>query len=197
MKKVFTDTALHKRQRYSGHEKASIVYMLILFVMLLILPLIKIDQINTTVSESFTIFNAAMIKSSVLILICIGFLIAWNSSFRWKQMLHRSLWFSWSHTITNAIVLFIILCMVFVIWDTVTLLNENFSYRIGMTGWYLSVWIFLIAWILWQLAVTRIQRKKQMKSDSITVKSHTDDSKKERDFQQMEKEFQWLFEDER
>jgi len=196
MKKVFTDTALTKWQRYSGHEKASIVYMLWLLILLLIVPLIKIDQINTTTSETFTIFNAIMAKTSALVLLCIAFLVAWNSSYRWKQALHKSFGFSGSHTITNAFVLFVILCMIFVIGDTVTLLNENFSYRIGTTGWYLIIGIFLIAGIVWQLVVTRLQWKKQMKSDSITVKSHTDDTKKERDFHQMEKEFQGLFEEE-
>lgn len=195
MKKVFTDTAITKWQRYTGHEKASIVYMLILFVLLLILPLIKIDQLNSTVTETFTIFNMFMAKTAVLVICCILFLLARNSSYRWKQTLHKTFGFSWSQTMTNAFVLFVMLSVIYVIGDTTTLLNENFSYRIGTTSRYLLIGGYLIIGILRQLAVTRIHWKKQIKSDSITVKSQIDDSKKERDFQQMEKEFQWLFEE--
>lgn len=196
MKKAFANTAINKRQRYSWHEKASIVYVLGMFIMFLLAPLVKIDQINSTSSEMFGLLNQAMTKTSVIILLCGLFLIWWNSSYRWKQRLHRTFWYNGTTSLTNAVVLFIILLMLFTMGDTVGLIRDNFSPRIWATNRFLIVWIYLIAGIAWQLAVTRINWKKQLKSDTVTIKQEIDESKKERDFQQMEKEFQGLFEGE-
>ena len=194
MKKLLTDTAINKWQRYSGHEKASIVYVLWILLLFLLAPLVQIDQLNSTDVELFKIFNASMIKTYVLVLLCCGFLIGRNVSYRWKQWLHRTFGYNSSQTITNAVVLFIILTVLFVMWDTIGLLNDNFSFRIWATWWFLLIWIYLIWWIARQLAVARIKWKKQIQSDPITIKQEVDDSKKERDFKQMEKEFQGLFE---
>jgi len=195
MKKVFADTAINKWQRYSWNEKASIIYVLWILLLFLLAPLVKIEQLNSTTTDFFKIFNASMVKTYMLILVCCGFLIGWNISYRWKQRLHRTFGYNSSQTITNAVVLFIILSVLFVMGDTISLLNDNFSFRIWATGWFLFIGIYLILWIARQLAVARINWKKQITSDSITIKQEVDDSKKERDFKQMEKEFQGLFEE--
>lgn len=195
MKKTFADTAITKWQRYSWQEKATIIYVLWILMLFLLTPLVKIDQINTTQSEFFTLFDGAMVKTYVIMLISVLFLIVQNSSYSWKKRLHKTFGYSESPWITNAVVFFLILVILFTMGDTVWLLNENFSTRIGTTSWFLIIGIYLIAWIAWQLAFTRIRRKQQIKSDGITIKESKDDTKKKRDFQQMEKEFQWLFDE--
>ncbi len=197
MNKAFATTALNKWQRYTWHEKASIVYVLLLFVFLIFAPLIRIDQINSTTSQVFTLVNTSMIKTFFIIFCAWVFLIAWNSSYTWKQWLHRTFGYSSNAGITNALVLFLILLMLFTLWDTITLISENFSPRIAATRRFLFLGIYLIAWIARQLAITRIAWKKQTKASDVSIKKEVDVTKKEREFEKIEKEFQGLFENDK
>lgn len=193
----FSHTARSKWTRYSMHEQATIVYCLVLLCLLIIAPLIKISQIATTWTESFGIYNGLMSKSALVITIAVLFLISRNSSFRRKQMLYKAFGLATSQTITTSIILFMILMQIFAIGDTVNLLKENISSRFSVTWWFLVIGLYLIWGIIRQLITARLQWKQEQPLQELHLSNEVDDSRKERGFEQMEKEFQGLFEEEK
>lgn len=193
----FTHTARNKRTRYSTHEQATIVYCLVLLCILIVAPLIEVSQITSASSETFGLYNGLMTKSALVITLAIIFLISRNSSFRRKQILYKTFGLATSQTITTSIILFMILMQIFAIGDTVNLLKENISSRFSVTSWFLIIWIYLIAGIVRQLVTARLQWKQEQPLQELHLSNELDESWKERGFEQMEKEFQGLFEEER
>jgi hypothetical protein len=193
----FSHTARNKWTRYSTHEQSTIVYCLVLLCILIVAPLIKISQIATTWSDTFGLYNGLMSKSAIVITIAVAFLITRNSSFRRKQMLYKAFGLATSQTITTSIILFMILMQIFAIGDTVNLLKENISSRFSVTSWFLIIGLYLIGWIIRQLITARLQWKQEQPLQELHLSSEIDESRKERGFEQMEKEFQGLFEEEK
>lgn len=193
----FTHTARSKRTRYTTHEQATIVYCLVLLCVLIVAPLIKITQITGAANESFGIYNWLMTKSALVMTLALVFLISRNSSFRRKQILYKTFGLATSQTITTSIILFMILMQIFAIGDTVNLLKENISSRFSVTWWFLVIGIYIIAGIVWQLVTARLQRKQEQPLQELHLSNELDESGKERGFEQMEKEFQGLFEEEK
>lgn len=197
MKKQISVYAKQKRERYAWHEKIMIIYCFVLIFLFLVTPLIKISNINSALwSESFILFNSVMTKTTILTLILIWLLVLWNGSYTFKNRFHRAFGYSGNDTMTNVFVLLWLLLMLYSIGETTALIKDQFSSLIGTTRWFLFLWLYIIGWIVWQLVVTRLRWKKQRIAHGVNIKHEVDESKKERSFQRVEKEFQWLFEDE-
>jgi hypothetical protein len=90
-----------------------------------------------------------------------------------------------------------ILMQIFAIGDTVNLLKENISSTFSVTPWFLIIGVYLILGIVRQLVTARLQRKEEQPLQELHLNNEIDESRKERGFEQMEKEFQGLFEEER
>ena len=185
-----------KRKRYTMSEKFSLLYVIALVVLLLIIPVIKIDSLGEDGKQTFSLFNSEMTKSYILLLLSVLFLLAWNSSFRFKDWLYKTFWLTGSAKLINCGILFLLLCILFVMGDTIALLTENFSSSVWVTSWYLLLWVFLVLWIARQLLAARVQWKAHRSNQVVDVEHTTDDSWKEEQFKQLEKEFQGLFEGE-
>ena len=197
IKNIPTPTYLiKKRKRYSVNEKLSIVYIIALIVLLMIVPVISIDTLWDEDTKRFALFNSAMGKSYLLLFISVAFMLARNSSFRFKNRLYTTFGLTGSAKLINCWILFLLLCILFVMGDTIALLTENFSSSVGVTSGYLVLGVFLVAWIARQLLAARIQRKEHRSSQVVDVEHTTDSSRKDESFKQLEKEFQGLFEGE-
>lgn len=59
-----------------------------------------------------------------------GFLLAWNASPRWKQKVHQFVGFKDNDGLMNAGALLAILVALLAVGDTLTLLQQTFSFRI-------------------------------------------------------------------
>ena len=155
------------------------------------------NTLSEELIQKFSLFNAAMTKSYFLLLVSLLFLLAWNASYRFKNRLYETFGVTGSAKLINCGVLFLLLCILFVMGDTIALLTENFSASVWVTSGYLLLWVFLVWWIARQLVSARIQWKSHRSTNAIDVEHTTDSSWKEDQFQQLEKEFQGLFEGER
>ncbi len=122
-----------KWQRYTVREKAFIIYLLGLLILLLLFPIISINQLQTTDVDTYTIFNRYMAKTWFLLLVTIGSMIAWNTSFKFKKFVHQLFGFTANDMLVNTFLLFVVLMSIFSIGDTAALLKQNFSVRISTT----------------------------------------------------------------
>ena len=143
MKKVTAHVG-QKWQRYNVREKAFIIYLLGLLIILLLFPVLSINQLTTSDVDTYTVFNSYMFKSSLLLLLTIGSMIAWNTSFKFKKMAHQVFGFTANDMLVNTFLLFVVLVSLFGIGDTVTLLKQNFSVRIATTPGFLIIGIYVI-----------------------------------------------------
>ncbi len=182
-----------KWQRYTVREKAFIIYLLALLILLLLFPVISIDQLNATTSETFTVFNTYMAKTAFLLLVTIGSMIAWNTSFKFKKFIHKLFGFTANDMLVNTFLLFVVLMSIFSIGDTATLLKQNFSVRISTTTGFLIIGVYVVLWIARTVVSARVQWKKQSKSQAVTVKQESDHTHHERGFDQAKKEYEGLF----
>ncbi len=133
-----------KWQRYTVREKAFIIYLLGLLILLLIFPVISIEQLQSTKADTYTIFNKYMAKTWFLLLLTIGSMIAWNTSFKFKKMAHHLFGFTANDMIVNTFLLFIVLISIFSIGDTATLLRQNFSVSISTTTGFLVIGVYVV-----------------------------------------------------
>ena len=108
-----------------------------LIVLLLVIPVISIDTLGEDGVQKFSLFNSAMSKSYLLLLLSMLFLFAWNASYRFKNRLYQTFGVTGSAKLINTGVLFLLLCILFVMGDTIALLTENFSSSVGVTSGYL------------------------------------------------------------
>lgn len=182
-----------KWQRYTVREKAFIIYLLALLILLMILPVISIKQLNTTSPDTYTVFNSNMTKTRILLLLTIGAMIARNMSFKFKKMIHRLFGFTANDMLVNTFLLFVVLISIFSIGDTAALIRQNFSVSISTTSGFLIIGVFIVLGIAWTIISARVQRKKESKSQSVTVKQESDHTHHERGFDQAKKEFEGLF----
>ena len=157
-----------KRKRYTTAEKLSLLYVVALIVLLLIVPVISIDTLSEEWIQKFSLFNAAMTKSYFLLLVSLLFLLAWNASYRFKNRLYETFGVTGSAKLINCGVLFLLLCILFVMGDTIALLTENFSASVWVTSGYLLLWVFLVWWIARQLVSARIQWKSHRSTNAIS-----------------------------
>lgn len=186
----------NKWQRYTVSQKSLLIYSVVLLLLLVTLPIIRIDQLTSQV-DTFTLFNWAMTKTRVLTLFSIGFLFAWNASYKFKKLTHQIFGFAGNDTLVNTTLIFILLMLFFSVGDTVGLIKLNFKYGISTTRWFLFIGFYLIVWLLGTLAMARIHHKKSLKSAeiSITRDQHTETQKAQ--FQQHSRPDHWgLFDEE-
>jgi nitrate reductase NapE component len=77
---------LHKFARFTKQQKVFILYLFGLVFFLIVLPIIKIAPVNTA-GHSVWLFNIHLFKTLIIILACLGVLVAWNISFKFKNFI--------------------------------------------------------------------------------------------------------------
>jgi hypothetical protein len=168
-------------------------YFIILILALVFLPVIKINYLNSTQVDTFGLFHAYMWKTWSIIGLTLLFLFGYNFSSKMRHWLNKILWVTSNINLTNIWWLLIILVSLFSVWDTITLLKQSFSSRVWTTSWFLTLWILVIVWIVWNLMAARIEHKKVHTTKEVTIKQETDTSWFEPWFEKAKKEVEGLF----
>jgi hypothetical protein len=183
-----------QRDKLTAHQKSFSVYVVILFVCFLLLPLVKINYLDSTQVDTFKLFNAYMTKTTVIVVIVLAYLIAYNLSTRRRHGLQKIFGISTSTYLTNVGGLLIILLSLFSIGDTVTLFKQTFSSRVGTTNGFMIIGVLIIIGIVRNIMLARIEHKKASFGKEVTVKKETDTSGHEPGFEQAQKDVEGLFE---
>ena len=178
----FPKTASKKWNRFDKLEKWFIVYCLILIISIFSFPIITINPASWPETQ-FYIFSTYTITTFLVILFLLIFLLLWNSSFRFKKLIHILVGFKENDAILNFGILLIMIVTYISISDTVSLLRENVSYSIWLGIWYYITGIIIIIWLIWNLFLALNLSKSNKKNKIINIiqknnnnADHTNDS---------------------
>ena len=142
---------LHKFNRFDLREKVFLVYLLVLFTVLLLFPIITITSLrwwaNTT---RFWIWNTEYLGTMLVVLLSLVVLFWWNLSVKFKNLF--STYFGWKEndSLINFLFLFIIITVFLSIKNTVNIASKATS-TISFTNWWILILILLLLGIVFTL----------------------------------------------
>ncbi len=184
-------------KNYSLIEKWFLIYSFLLIILLVALPLFKTWSLSSSETVNYWFFSLGMIKTNILALIALLTLLSWNLSASVRTALSKFAWFRSSNAFVNFFCLFALILLIFGIWDTVSVIESNFSQRVSTTSSYYIVLIYLIIGLIlaWYLAYST-SGDIRTQEEKIEV-PHEEDHRQTDAFKKVEEEFSGLFNEQR
>ncbi len=168
---------LQKLARYSGAQKWFVLYLVVLWALLLLFPIVSIQDIDWQWGQSFWLLGSTFAKSALIVFIALIIMLWWNVSFKVKNLMIKYFDFKSDDVKINFVCLWFILAVFFSITDTI---DASFviSPRMGMTFWGWTIQVILIVWFIFNLYLL-IKQAKQIGKRTKIVNIHSDEGKKE------------------
>ncbi len=187
-------TAFDYFKQHSLLDNIFLLYTFVLIILLIALPVFQIWSLQSTIIEKYTFFWSHMWESSVLIIIMLLFMLAWNLSSEVKKGVYQLVWFRSSNTLINSFCLLTLVLTFFSVKWTIVLYASNFSQKVSLASSYYIILLYLIGWLLLSLWISYRNTKKSLKYDAedIHVPKEEDITSSEA-FKKVEQEFEWLF----
>lgn len=187
----FPKQAASKWNRFTNIEKWLLVFYVILIAMFLYFPVFEIWDISNSSLQphQYTLFNKYMLRTWVLTILSLLFLLLWNWSFRFKKMIHTIVWFKENDALLNFIVLWFISYSMISSIDTIKFVQDNVSQTIRVSPSFYVVLVALIVGLLANLILALTYAKARKKNQIVNISKQTDKDEREK-----EREIRWLFE---
>lgn len=185
---------LNSRKDFSLREKINIIYLIVFAICLVSLPVIYVWSLNSTDVSKYRLFSSQMTRTIALMLVSLLMLLSRNMSKTIKRKVSEMFWFTCNGLFINAILLLLVLVWLFAIWDTVTMLQTQFS-KIQGTIYLSALQIATVAWIILNLIWSFVKEKSRPPRSSNTDIDTIQHKAEEEAFRKIEKEFWWLFAD--
>jgi len=184
-------------KNYSMVEKGFLIYSFLLIILLIALPLFQTWSLSSTDSTNYWFFSMGMIKTNILALIVLITMLSWNLSASVRTALGKFAWFRSSDAFVNFFCLFSLILLVFGIWDTVSLIESNFSQRVSTTSSYYIILIYLIIWLIIAGYLAYTASGDIRKQEEKIEVPHEEDDRQNDAFKKVEEEFSGLFNEQR
>ncbi|MFZ2151210.1 MAG: hypothetical protein WAZ12_02490 [Candidatus Absconditicoccaceae bacterium] len=187
----FLSKLVHKFDRYGKNQRLFIIYLIILIFFLIFFPIVKIASLGGLEGYSVRLISGAYFKTMLIIIISLGALVGWNSSFRFKNFVITYLGFKENNSLVNFGLLWVITTAFFGITDTINVIS-NATSRINVTGSAKFVQILLLVGLIFTL-VSVVKSAKQNSGKAKIVNIVDENLIKENQNRRM---FKGLFEEE-
>lgn len=139
----------HKFMRFTKNQKTFVLYLFGLAFLLLFFPIISIAPVA---DETYRIWllSGNFFTTMVIVFISVLFLLWWNMSFRFKNIVINYLGFKENDDLINFVFLWIIIIIFFAIGNTVKL-SQSVTSTIWLTTSYYFTRIYLLGWLIFCL----------------------------------------------
>ena len=174
-----------KWNRFTKLEKIFIVYSFVLLISFFLFPIIS-SSFNWVIKVF--LFNRYMIKIDIVIFFLLVFLLSWNISFRFKNLISLLIWFKENDALINFILLWVISVCFLTIWDLVVLFSNTLSWSLKLCFWYYVIWSLLVFGLIWNLILVLDWLKIKKKVHIVNFKNYNNLKEEER-----KESFKWLF----
>ncbi|NOZ44504.1 MAG: hypothetical protein GXP45_05205 [bacterium] len=77
----------HKIARYTKHQKIFVLYLIVLAFFLLLFPIVKISPVDVRAIDRVFLLSGAYFPLMIVVYVSMLVLLAWNMSFRFKNMI--------------------------------------------------------------------------------------------------------------
>lgn len=161
---------MQKFKRFNILDSVFLIYMIILcisFVILLFVPIIRIEQWNIM---KFRLFSWNFVWTMVIVLFSLAILIGWNFSTKFKNLFLT--YFGWreNDSLVNFLFLFILITVFLTIRNTANIVYNNATQTVKFIGFWNFVLIWLLLWIIFTLvSVIKWAQKTGKKTKIINV----------------------------
>lgn len=193
MKHKIVQKATTHWHTYAKDEKIRLIYLVILLLAIIFLPLLRLDYLNSNQVDTFTFISWSMYKTATIMILSTLFLILWTWSMRFKKRIHEIFGFTGNDTLISCAVLFLLVSILFGMGDIISIIKQNFSYRVSTTLWYLVMWLYLVGGVVAHLVMARLMHKKQSNLHDVTYTSQVHTQKEQAAFHHVKQEFWGLF----
>ena len=181
------------RSTYTVRQKGMVVFCIWALILCATLPFLSIGSFDGEASATYTLFSTSyLLKTTLLIVLIFAFLLAWNASPWWKQKVHQFVGFKDNDGLMNAWALLAVLVALLAVGDTLTLLQQTFSFRIEWGRGLFVLQLYMLAGLIWNLLLARYEHNQKRSSHEVTI-SHEHDERSKDAFKHVEKEFGALF----
>ncbi|MDR0282097.1 MAG: hypothetical protein LBI53_01915 [Candidatus Peribacteria bacterium] len=176
---------------YNNSKKWFVLYLILLCLVLLFPPIVKISGMRTPDSSYSLLFSGAYIRSLIVILVSIIFLLGWNISISFKSFMIRLFSLREDEPLVDFAFLWVITSVFMGIADTVGV-AQVISERISLTSRAFFSQILLFCGLVWSFVMLWISAKKKSKATKILniVEEQTSSSEPKQ-----KKHLQHLFDD--
>mgnify|MGYP000075876840 CR=1 FL=1 len=170
----------------SKEQQIFLWYMCILIVLMFVFPFLRLQELDAVDAKSIWFLGTGMLWLQIVVIWAIIKLIALNTSTKRKKTAYRLIWWNNNEHMDNVMILIFILLIMLTMSETIWFYSQQISTVVTPTRTVLAVELFLLAGIVWQLMLTRLQWKKtntkHTGSSATKVPYDVDVSKKEHIF---------------
>ncbi len=135
--------------RFTKDQKTFVLYLFGLAFLLLFFPLISITPVAGE-SYGVRLLSGYFFTTMVIVFISVIFLLAWNMSFSFKNIIINYLWFKENDDLINFTFLWIIITAFFAIGNTINL-SGSVTSTITLTNSYYFTWMYLLGGLIFCL----------------------------------------------
>jgi hypothetical protein len=194
------ETVLRWWMHRNKQQKLFLWYVIGTFVLIVALPLFRIQDLDAVEAKLVRFFWSGMYWLQLVIILCFVKLVWLTTTTKWKKSMYTLLWRNNNDHLDNAAILWALLLILLTISELLWFYSAQISSIMQPTRTMLFIELLLLAWIIRQLLLTRLQRKKtNKKATSATTKvtHEIDESHKDRIFStnthHQDKSLDWLF----
>ncbi len=179
---------LQKFTRFTKQQKGFVLYLFGLTFLLIFFPIVKVSPVASSFWYRIWILNGSFFTTTIIMLISLWFLLWWNMSFRFKNMIITLLWFKDNDSLVNFAFLAVLSTIFFSIGNTINVVN-NITATISLSKIYYFTRVYLLGWLIFMLlAIIKKAKENSWKTKIINVV----DEKILKDINN-KKSFKWLF----
>jgi len=149
----------HKLARYTKQQKLFVIYLLVLFFFMVLFPVIKISPVNSDVVDRIFFLSGPYFPLMIILYLCMGVLLLWNMSFRFKNMVIHSFGFKEDDALFNFGFLFVVLASFLAIGSTVGVSHRSTS-TVSLTFWFYLMELLLVLGMVMTLLIVIKKAKK-------------------------------------
>jgi hypothetical protein len=152
---------------YDATKKWFVLYLCLLTLVLLLPPIVKISGMRGVEGVTYSLlFSGGYVRSLIVILISLFFLLGWNMSTKFKGLMVRLFALREDEPLVDFAFLWVIMSVFMGIVDTIGVASV-ISERIGLSNWaYLSEILLLIG-LVWSFISLWLSAKKTSKKTKI------------------------------
>jgi len=168
---------LHKIARYTKQQKLFVLYLFVLIFFMIVMPVVRISPADPSMSSRLVFMISGTFGMTALILfLSVIILLAWNTSFRFKNLVTAHFGFKENEYLFNFAFLWLMISLYISIGDTISIFRETTSIQVTNVGYNLILILLLFGLVLTLASVIK-QAKTLSGNKIINIVSNPEERK--------------------
>jgi len=165
-RKKYALLLLHKIGRYTKQQKVFVLYLFVLTFCIIVLPVVRISPADPAAwTRLVFLLSWAFGKTTIVLLLSLIVLLAWNMSFRFKNFVTAYFGFKENESLFNFGFLWLITSLYISIGDTIGIFTETTSIQVTRFGYNIVLLLLLGGLVL--TLISLIKKAKNMSKNKI------------------------------